>query len=485
LQLPTDLTESRLEFEVECKIDSKYELLATFVVHLTPAKPERWKILLSPDTKHGIQCDPGDLATKVFGVWLIDQYDNSISGDFLPSSLPSLRISWTNDDTLPPSGGAQELELILEDTDPPLSIGEAPQELAQIRKYVLPSNSSLICDRPLPAPFWLWAYDQCDSYLPCVESLTAVASYPSKIFFRCPSIFGEASIPSHELGPLPFTNTSKIDDLQITLLDSYDHEASLNNLQELRLRISTTLTSEIVNLQINDLEVELFQKKISKNPLPSVSIDFSKLTRTTAPYRPLKCDELFELDVTCSYLLNSKRVTLRSTLFSKFLILNLVTKLHPSYTHHFPSPTGEINSSSSNAFYEPVPIPLPPIENGIQCGEVPVIKIVFETEDHEPIEIISEDIEICLSYRDGDGKERPSGIDMEAVRSTFHADCSSDTNQTVVTYRGPLMTCTGKYSFHFKYSDTRPKMTTNRLIPSSLLKVSFLVSFSSSFLLVE
>jgi hypothetical protein len=520
-------------FEVECIIDSKHSFTTQFYVNLTPSAPAKWKILTSSDAKNGVQCDPGDLAAKVVGVWLVDEHGNDIPGDFLPSSSPSLCISWTPNanDEMVRLDHSQELILTLEDSDPlpsqpPQIETSSSSPPARIRKYVLSSEATLLCDRSLPAPFWIWAYDGSSSYQHSVVALNAIASYPSKILLRCSSIFGNDSLPSSQLEPIPFTNTSVVDDLEIFLLDENGHEASLasssseRSIQDLTLQITSTLTPEILHpsdhhpSQLEENRIVIFySKKNFKKNLKDIRLNFHKLIEVVEVFRSLSHEELFELNVSCSYKLNDKKIQMTSGLIiCKYLLLNLVTKLIPTYrilpSSSHTSPPPPLPSSSSfggvtlasgndlangNANGDDLVLSadsvgphdnlssLMAIENGIQCGKESKINLVLQTEDNQLVEIDPTDIDIKVAYEDSEGNESTEEMQgFDHLKDSFYVEYSN-TNQTIVSYLVPKMTRTGKYTFHFTYSENRPKVTTNKFIPQAMLKVSqslALIAFS-------
>jgi hypothetical protein len=475
-------------YEVECTIDSKYSFVTQFYVHLTPSKPIKWKILLSPEAKNGIQCQAGDFCSKVLGVWLVDDAGNDAPGDYIPRVSPTLSISWTNDNTLPTRDSlqAQQINLILEEFDQPIINEEMTSSTSsalksnKIRKYIPDPETILRCDRSLPVPFWLWVSDETESYQPSSETLTIIASYPSKLLFRCVSIFGENSVPIPHLETIPFINISKLSDLEILFVDENHQEASLVNLQDLSLRITTLITSEILNLEIETKEIILFQKKNFKNKLTNISINFQRITEVIEQYRPMVHDETLELIVSCSYLLPSgTKVHIQppSLLMCRYLLLNLVTQLNPSYRVIQVSEGNLSSSLSMDSFYNQPPVAAPQnlsllsIENAIQCGNKSKINLCLQTEDRQLVEVQVNDIQMKISYQDQDGNERTDEdlIDVENMKATFYVDYTTQTN---VSYLVPALTKTGKYIFHFCYHENRPKILTNKFIPQSVLKVS-------------
>jgi hypothetical protein len=509
-------------FQVECIIDSKHSFGTQFYVDLIPSAPVKWKILTSADAKDGVQCDPGDLASKVVGAWLVDQYGNDIRGDFIPHCPPSLCICWTpnaNEEVVPVDQSTQQLILSLDDSDPLPSLLPQPSttadtssplsQLVRVRKYVLSSDATLLCDRSLPAPFWVWVHDESNSYQPSVVALNAVASYPSKIFLRCSSIFGNNSLPSPQLEPIPFTNTSIVDDLEIFLLDANDRDASLGSssssqrsIRDLTLQITSTLTPAILyssdhhpsQLEENRVVIFYTKKNVKKN-LKDVHLNFHKLIEVIEPYRSLAHEELFEINVSCSYYLNDKKVQMSSGLIlCKYLLLNLVTKLIPSYriissSHTTPPPSSSgvgvrggsngLANGDSNMILSADSVgphdnlsSLMAIENGIQCGKESKINLVLQTEDNQLVEISPTDIDIRLTYEESEGSEGAEEIPgFEHIKDSFYVEYSN-TNQTIVSYLIPKMTRTGRYTFHFVYSENRPKIITNKFIPQAMLKVT-------------
>jgi hypothetical protein len=459
-------------YEVECTIDSKYSFTTQFYVHLIPSAPVKWKILLSPDAKHGIQCASGDFSSKVLGVWLVDDAGNDAPGDYLPTISPTLCLSWTHDNTLPTRDGGgtqiQHIELILEEmneegTSHGNGNGMSSQKISKTRKYILPPETKLQCDCSLPAPFWLWVFDSSETYHTSFEPLTAIASYPSKLLFRCQSIFGENSLPTLQLEPIPFINISKITDLEIFFYDSQNQETSFtNHLQDCHLRIFTEISSEIINLDIETKEIILYQKKNWNNKnnqnhnqkfLNNISINFMKITEVIEQYRPMVHEELIELKVSCSYVISStgQKIYLEPTplLMCRYLLLNLVTQLHLSYriisittnTQSLMTPStptindhenqmikgvgpagragagagggggGGVESAlSMDSFYQQPPplinLSMLSLENGIQCGNKSKINLCLQTEDGQLVEVQVGDIQIKISYQDPDGNER-------------------------------------------------------------------------------
>ena len=469
-------------YEVECTIDSKYSFNSQFYVNLEPSDPCKWKIFTSSNVKNGICCNSKDFDEKILGVWLVDEHGNDTPSDYVPKASPSLGVSWVNGEDVECD---QSIDLILNETETsilptststPISISQSKR----VKKYIPSSGVNLLCNKTLPSPFWLRAYDHNGIYATVVESFTAVASHPSKILLRCPSIFGEDSSPLQTLDPFTFTLSSKVTDLELTLVDENDHEASMSKVQDILVKISVILNSDILrNEEAMESEVILFtySKKNPKNKLSNISIDFSTIIEKISPYRQLETDEILVLEATCSYSLNGARThTTSATIISKFISLNTVNKLIPSFHILSSNPREKSHNIDSNSFSNSIYDSIPRMnENTCQCGHYSEINVSVQTNDLHAAEISEKDIDVQVSYENSKKKVTDSEniepiLNLQEIKSS--ASLSSSLTHTIVTYWIPMMIHPGKYSFKFIYTENRPKIISKKFLSKSVLQVN-------------
>ena len=351
----------------------------------------------------------------------------------------------------------------LMESTPSQALTESNRRSLQIRSRYVPVAGSKINSILTSIPVYITARDTTQSLASTMSEFLVVGGPPKRIFLRSDAQ-GLHSEATDAIAPLPFTFQSR-HDVEIHFVDAYGHECTMRKVKNIDIKVTYELRYKLDDDDTEEevVEMTLFTKKSVKDGMTRASLNFAKISEEMKDKLGPDLVDGYEIELVVhgSYTIDGvKTVMTPAKIPCKYKKFNIVTALSPSVRlqrYH-----GDMMDRLEQ-FDPHVHFP----ENTVVCGQEFGIDLYVSTEDEAPPDIPVGDFTLTITTQGGRHCSGERGVNVDDIQQS--AQIRED---GVVVYSPIVLKTSGKYKFRFQYVENRFKITSNKMLPESILTVS-------------